>query len=259
MDHVFTVTTERYVTLLKVRGKQIRRCLETQDLALARRRLADLRRDLERTDPTLAGRTIESNAERYLATLTGAPSSQVNSRRSMARLLASWPRESPRAIMKIRRSDCELFLAQYTDLSASTINHMITDLTRFFELAVQDGVIPRNPMEGIKYRRIPKLTRLTPTREQFEALVKDLRSQQSNGHGAEDSADFVGLAGLLGLGQAELSGISRQHINLDTGTIQVFRRKTSQAFTIPIYPQARTIIERRLAQMIYQLQTGEPI
>ena len=161
--------------------------------------------------------------------------------------------------MKIRRSDCELFLAQYTDLSASTINHMITDLTRFFELAVQDGVIPRNPMEGIKYRRIPKLTRLTPTREQFEALVKDLRSQQSNGHGAEDSADFVGLAGLLGLGQAELSGISRQHINLDTGTIQVFRRKTSQAFTIPIYPQARTIIERRLAQMIYQLQTGEPI
>jgi integrase len=48
------------------------------------------------------------------------------------------------------------------------------------------------------------------------------------------------------LGQAELSDIQRQHIDLDAGTIKVFRRKTQQTFLIPIYPQAREIIERRL-------------
>jgi len=59
----------------------------------------------------------------------------------------------------------------------------------------------------------PKLTRLTPTREQFEGLA-DLRSQKANGHGPDDTADFVELSGLLGFGQAELSGIERKHINL---------------------------------------------
>ena len=223
--------------------------METEDLALARRRLADLRRDIEQTDPTLAGRTMETQAERYLATLAGAESSLGNSRLSMKKLLGTWPKESPRALAKIRKSDCELWLAQYQELAASTINHMITDAKRHFEMAVQDGVIPRNPMDGIKYRRIPKITRLTPTRKQFESIVADLRGQKSNGHGAEDTADFVELAGRLGLGQAELSAIERQHINVEKGVIQVFRRKTRQAFTIPIYPEARTIIERRLAAM----------
>jgi integrase len=104
-------------------------------------------------------------------------------------------------------------------------------------------------MVRIKYRRRPDLTRLTPTREEFDAIVADLRSQSSNGHGAEDTADFVALSGFLGLGQAELSGIERQHINLTPGTIEVFRRKTRQSFKIPIYPEARPIIQRRLAAM----------
>ena len=65
---------------------------------------------------------------------------------------------------------------------------------------------------------------------------------RENGHGAEDTADFVALSGLLGLGQAELSGIERKHVELNAGTIQVFRRKTRQAFVIPVYPMARPIL-----------------
>ena len=88
-------------------------------------------------------------------------------------------------------------------------------------------------------RRRAAPTRLTPTTEQFESIIEDLRSQLENGQGAEDTADFVALSGLLGLGQAELSGIERKHVELNAGTIQVFRRKTRQAFVIPDYPMAR--------------------
>jgi integrase len=54
----------------------------------------------------------------------------------------------------------------------------------------------------------------------------------------------------LGLGQAELSGIQRKHINLEDGEIVILRKKTQQGFTIPIYPEARAIIERRLEGMV---------
>ena len=64
-----------YYALIKFRGKQIRRTLETKDLALARRNVLDLRRDLDLTDPELAHRTLEAQAERFLPTLSGTPSS----------------------------------------------------------------------------------------------------------------------------------------------------------------------------------------
>jgi integrase len=46
------------------------------------------------------------------------------------------------------------------------------------------------------------------------------------------------------LGQAELAGMKREHIDLESGRIIVYRRKTDTGFVIPIYPQARALIER---------------
>ena len=239
----------KYYALLKQGGKQIRRSLETNDLPHARRKLVELRKDLETTDPTLAARNLETHAERFLKTITGAESTKYITRLNIGRLLDEWPKDASKVLAKIKTSDCKQWLAQYSALSASTVNHIKTDARKFFGMAVEDGVIPRSPMDGIKYVKPPKLTRLTPTLEQFEAIVADLRSQKANGHGSDDSADFIELSGTLGLGQAELSGIERQHINLEAGTIQVFRRKTSEAFLIPIYPAARATVERRLADM----------
>lgn len=238
-----------YYALVKQRGKQIRRSLETNDLPHARRALADFKRDLELTDPSLSRRTMEGHAMQFLETLSGAESTLSNIRHSIACLLKDWPKDSPRLLSKIRKADCERWLAKYGERSASTVNSHISYASRFFEMGVGDGVIPRDPMQGITYRRRGKPTRLTPTREQFQRIVADLRSKKTNGHGADDTADFVELSGLLGLGQAELSGIQRQHINLKAGTIQVFRRKTRQSFTIPIYPEARAVIERRLGAL----------
>lgn len=238
-----------YYALLKHRGKQIRRSLDTTDIATARRKLPDLRRDLEIADPYLAQRTLEAHKARFFETLTGAKSTLYNIRHGIELMLADWPKDSPRLLTKIRKGDCERWLAKYGDLAASTVNSRISAASKFFELAVTDGVIPRSPMDGITYWRRPALTRLTPTTEQFESIVEDLHAQSANGHGAEDTADFVALSGLLGLGQAELSGIERKHINLLADTIQVFRRKTRQSFLIPIYPKARPILERRMAAM----------
>ena len=238
-----------YYALIKFRGKQIRRSLGTHDLALARRKVHDLRRDLELTDPELAHRTLESQAERFLPTLSGTPSTLKKARRYVNDLLTGWPKKSSRLLSKIRKGNCEQWLASLGHLSASSINAYTTCASKFFKLAVTDGAIARSPMEGLKYRRRGKPTRLTPTTEEFEAIVEDLKTQSFNGHGSAETADYIALSGLLGLGQAELSGIQRQHIDLEAGTIKVFRRKTQQTFLIPIYPQAREIVERRLTKL----------
>jgi integrase len=235
-----------YYGLIKNAGKQIRRSLETDDLPLARRKLQEMRRDIALTDPELARRTLELQAERFLPTVSGSASTIYNVKYAIKRLQEDWPKKSPRVLAKIRKGDCEQWIATYGHLAASTINTYISCATKFFDLAVSDGAIARSPMEGITYHRRGKLTRLTPTQEQFDAIVTDLKAQPFNGHGSAESADYIALSGLLGLGQAELSGIQRQHIDLDAGTIKVFRRKTQQTFLIPVYPQAREIIERRL-------------
>jgi integrase len=110
------------------------------------------------------------------------------------------------------------------------------------DLAVRDKIILENPVAHLKYRKRVKPIRLTPIFEQFQSLVADIRSQLFNAD-AQDSGDFLEAMGLLGLGQAELSAIKRSDVDLAGGKIIVYRHKTDQGFAIPVYPQARGLIE----------------
>ena len=57
---------------------------------------------------------------------------------------------------------------------------------------------------------------------------------------------FCGVPqGCLGLGQAELVNLRWQSVDLRNNTISVLRIKTDTPFDIPIYPQAKALIERR--------------
>src|SRR4029077_11300262 len=85
--------------------------------------------------------------------------------------------------------------------------------------------------------------RLTPTFEQFQAIVADIHAQRFNRE-AELSGDFVEFLGLAGLGQAEAAAIKRSDVDLDAGRIIIYRHKTDTGFVIPIYPQVRALVEK---------------
>jgi integrase len=85
--------------------------------------------------------------------------------------------------------------------------------------------------------------RLTPSFEEFLAIIADIRAQAFNGE-APDSANFVEFIGLAGLGQAEAANLRRQDVNFKAGMMSVRRSKTSTAFAVPIYPQLRPLMER---------------
>ena len=236
-----------YYALIKFKGKQIRQSLETNDLPLARRKLLDFKKNLQVTDPTLRGRTVGDLAATHLATLMGAESTKENATLFIERAVAHFGKDT--LVSKIKPTDCRLWLAASDHLAASTKNQMRRTLFRMLEGAVEDGVIALNPVAKIAGEKRKDPMRLTPTKEQFEQIVANLRSQKANGHGRDDTADFVELSGRLGLGQAELSAICRKHVNMRAGEIAVYRKKTSEPFMIPVYPSARPIIERRLATM----------
>ena len=116
-----------------------------------------------------------------------------------------------------------------------------------FALAVRDRIIATSPAQHLKYLKRETPIRKTPTFEQFQAIVKSIRSQQFNGHDADESADFVEFIGLAGLGQAEASSLTWNDVDFERKQLITFRHKTKTGFVIPLYRQLRPLLERRYA------------
>jgi integrase len=110
-------------------------------------------------------------------------------------------------------------------------------------MAVKDKIVLESPAKDLTYRRRDKPIRLTPTFEQFKAIIADVRSQTRNQE-AEQSGDFLEFIGLAGLGQAEVRAIRRSDVDLEAGRMIAFRHKTRQGFAVPIFPQLRELVEK---------------
>jgi integrase len=224
-------------------GKLYRESLETKDATFAKRKLSAFKQRLERTDPRYRKITLAAWLDVYAGTLSGAKGAIAAKRRIIAKVKETW--FSARKPMRdLRMSQVETWLnEQYSDWSESYYNSALSLIRSALDMAVQDHVIMENPAADLKYRRRKKPIRLTPTFEQFKQIVADIRAQPFN-RDAEDSGDFVEALGVLGLGQAELASMKREHVNLDAAQIVIYRQKTGQRFTIPIYPWARPLVEK---------------
>lgn len=64
----------KYYGLFKILGKQIRKSLETEDLAYARRKLPEKRVEVEKLDQDLGRCDLDGHKDEYLKTITGATS-----------------------------------------------------------------------------------------------------------------------------------------------------------------------------------------
>jgi integrase len=226
-------------------GKLHRRKLDTTDLELAKRKLSDFKRVLDRIDASKGNKSFAAVLDDYEATHTGSESSRWDKHHVIAKLKATMFGAATLPLRKITPSQIEKWLAKhYGGKSASYYNGALCIVRSALDLAVRDRIITDNPVAGLKYRKRKKPIRLTPTFEQFKAIITDVRDQKHNGHDAESSGDFLEFVGLVGLGQAEAAGIKRADVDLDAGRIIVYRHKTDTGFAIPIYPQVRALVEK---------------
>jgi integrase len=182
----------------------------------------------------------------YSETLQGAESTLTTKLAVVATLKETWFGVGNLPLRTIEHSQVSKWLTKhYGSHSAAYFNSALAVIKAVFDLAIADGIIPedKNPAKGLKYKKRARPIRLTPTFEEFRNIVANIRGQRFNAD-AQDSGDFVEALGLLGLGQAELANMKREHVRLDAGQLDIYRKKTSQAFTIQVYPQAHALITK---------------
>lgn len=234
-----------YYARIKTHGKEFRRSLRTSDRALAKRKLADLQREVSRIDPGGGRVSVASLAEKYLATQQHLSVKTRDAKALIARRIKeSWPEGGDQSVDRVRASHVQGWLAkQRTRMGVSSWNGYVEFVRALFALAVADRLIADSPAAGIHYLRRQKPIRKTPSMDEFRAIVANIRAQRWNAD-ARDSGDFVEFIGLAGLGQAEASSLVWDDVDWANEQITTFRHKTRRGFMVPIYPQLRPLLER---------------
>jgi integrase len=235
----------QYFARVRFGGKLHRKKLGTDDYQLARRKLADFRRDLGRTDARASNNSFGAALDKYARTFGGlSASSQKDKRAVIGKLKAIWFGIDTLPLRTIKPSDVSAWLSRHCgDKGASYYNSVLTVIRDTFDLAVKDRIIADSPAAHLKYRKRATPIRLTPTFEQFKQIVANVRAQTRNLE-AEQSGDFIEFLGLAGLGQAEARALTRADVDLDAGRIITYRHKTRQGFVIPVFPQVRALVEK---------------
>jgi integrase len=237
-----------YYARIRVDGKEIKRSLETTDRASANRKLARFKREQRQIDRSQGKLTLAELCDKYLETIEHQSPKTIEGKTCIVgRIKRLWPSGKLTQVAKIKPSEVDLWLASVARrakrFGAASRNAHLSCIKEVCALAVRDRIIPASPAQHLKYAERKKPIRITPTFEQFKAIIADVRVQRLNAD-AQDSADFLELLGLAGLGQAEASSLTRADVDLQAGRIITFRHKTSTGFAIPIFPQVRPLLER---------------
>jgi integrase len=211
----------------------------------ARRLLRAKKDELEKVNHDVRKMTLHQAIEAYRSVMKGASGTKTYKTDYLDKFKKAF--KANVKVSEITTHDLRLFLKKFEDLSAPTRNHIITVMREVFASAVEKRIISADasPMNPIKFFKVgDKVKRITPSYDQFLAIVESIRSQKL-ADTAQVSADLVEFMGHAGLGQAECDGLCWQDIHLgEPGHITVIRQKTKKQFSIPLYPTLRPLLER---------------
>src|SRR4051794_18783644 len=124
---LYCYQTGAYFARVRFGGKLYRRALGTNDYTLARRKLAQFKLDLERTDASKGRTSFGTLLDAYAATLTGAGSTLEKQRAVIAKLKATWFGIDSLPVRTVKHSDVKRWLTEhYGEKSASYHNAALT-------------------------------------------------------------------------------------------------------------------------------------
>jgi integrase len=232
-----------YYGRIKIDGKDIKRSLKTTDRDFAKRKLAAFRDEQQQIDRSQGKLTLAELCDRHLKTVQHQKPKTIERKTFIVhRINTDWPTGKLTQVRNIKPSDVDLWLSRYRFGSASRNLH-ISCINEVFNSAVRDHIITVSPAAHLHSAKRERPIRLTPTFEQFKAIIADVRSQVFNAD-AQDSANFLEFLGLAGLGQAETGSLTPADVDFTAGQIITYRHKTSTGFAIPIFPQVRPLLKR---------------
>jgi len=188
----------QYIALIKIKGKQIKRSLKTNDRQLANRKLAELREKAQRLLGSehrnirfeeLAASWIESKASDLKPASLDRRKVAI---KGLARFFSGKPARS------IDYGDIESWkIGRGGEVSARTHNIELETLNLLIRYAMDKGILLDNPTEKFKRRVQPQHSVTPPSREEFSTLVRTLRASKLATHsGAADMVEFLAYSGM---------------------------------------------------------------
>jgi len=159
----------------------------------------------------------------------------------------TWPHGLNVTVQSVNTGQLDLWLAtKRKEIKNATYNEYARFLRQVFDLAVKLRVIAVSPAASLRGIKVETPIRATPTWDQFQALVKNIREQTAN-VGAEGTGDLVEFMGLAGVGTAECANLKGEHIDFAAKRITLYRMKTDTGYAIPIFPQVLPLLEKMQA------------
>ena len=138
------------------------------------------------------------------------PSTQRTTRYQLAGQLL--PAFGAKPLDRIGEAAIRRWFERYSRTAPGNANHCLARLRQILNFAVACGHIERNPADGIKFNRRPKLTRFL-SREELTRLhaALDAQTRQS----ARQQADIVRLLLLTGCRRGEIIGLRWSEVRED--------------------------------------------
>lgn len=120
-------------------------------------------------------------------------------------------------------------------LSARTAQYLLTLLRKALQQAVDDGIIPRNPAQGVRVEQSRKEEIHPLSSEQVGVLL---------GATVDDRLEALYVVAIhCGLRQGELAGLKWEDVDLVAGRLQVRRTLSNGAFTAPKTAKSRRSVK----------------
>ena len=236
-----------YFALIKVGGKQIKRSLKTDDMAMAKRRLGELRAKTERMHGK-GNRNIrfEELTESWMESIKSALKPKSYDRRRVAIVgLTPYFKGMPVKAIGFTEID-EWKRKRGAAISPRSHNIELETLKILLRYACDRGILLDNHAATFKRRKQSKAVVELPTHAQFRALVHALR--QAPQAVASGSAAMVEFLAYSGMRVGEAREVRFRDVNFDMDTVLVtggeLGTKNHEERTIRLFPNLRNLIER---------------
>lgn len=239
-----------YFAWFSIRGKQIKRSLKTNDKALARRRLAELREKGSR----LHGKEhrnirFEELAKLWLESIRPDLKESSWVRRGVfVNQLTPYFKGLP--VRSISLENIEKWrIGRAGEIAARTFNKELETLNHLMRYARDvKGILLDNPAEKIGLRKAATPVIEIPSKEQFKTLIAELRNEPQ----ALEAADFAEFLGYSGFRLGEAIEVCWCDFNFDLKTMLVtggeIGTKNHEARTVPLFPPLQKLMERLFAE-----------
>jgi integrase len=124
------------------------------------------------------------------------------------------------------------------ELSPNNVNRHLRGLRSLFTLAVQEGLIPRNPTTGIKFLPIARAARVVPTPQDIKEVL--LRADPHDQY-------FLTIAWQTAARISEITQLTWEDVDFKEGTVRLWTRKAKgrnrTPRTVPMLPDVRKALE----------------